>query len=447
MALAPRLAEAQAIEPRVLFISSVGYNDNVTNAPEYPKEGSSPPIGDGFLQLTPSASLTYSTPRASLRLAYTFDARLNATRPIANTYGNKVGVDAGYALDPRTDVGAQFTGKLGRLGVMSATDPATVALVETVPPGLFYYLDLTAGQSLTHAFTNRLRVKEDYAYSQRFTYESSDEFAGDPKLNRVIGSSAKQRATNTVTGRLEYDYTFDTIAPVISLSYQETAISRVAGSYFGSWKHDYQHLGVEGLMSQLDAGFVQLFEPATPDRQIWQPIATATVSYDDGDHTQLSAIYNHLPKANLITGQLSFVDSWTLRAGIPLDRENEYSLSGSAAYERDLQMDAAGVYGDPQHIFLFDSQASYSPVLRELQTLRFSLRWTRRLQLPMPLPRAGFVSFDGSVTNTFMLSVSAAWPAREDNRSPFILAAPTPPSGSTDVLSDSAPAETTTEAP
>lgn len=440
IALAPRMAAAQAWEPRVVFVSSVGYNDNVTNAPEYPKDGASPPVGDGFVQLTPSASLTLSDPLRSARLYYTFDARLNVERTIANTYGHKVGLDASYAATPTLDLGGQLSGKLGRLGVTSATDVVTESLADSLPPGLFYYLDVTAGQSLTKTLSPRLRLKEDYAYNQRFTYESASDFAGDPKLNRILAGAASRRATNTATGRLEYDFELDSVAPVVSLSYQETTVKRVLGTYYGSWKHDFQHLHVLGLTSQLDVGLAQLFDPETPDRQIWQPIAAATISYDDGDNSQLSLGYTHTPKANLLTGRLSFNDAWTVRGTLPLDRDDQFAVSGSFIYERDLQIDAAGYSGDPQHIFLFDGQLNYSPEQDMLQLLRFSLRFTRRLQLPMPLARGNFVAFDGSATDTIMFSIAAAWPERQDFRKPFVLAPATPPTGSTDVLTDSAPA-------
>ena len=144
LGLAPRLAAAQAVEPRWVLVSSGGYNDNVANAPEYPKDGSAAPVGDGFFQVTPSASLTYSTPRSSGRMFYAFDARLNFTRPVADTYGHKLGFDASYALDPTLDLGGSFSGKLGRLGVMSATDLATETLAESLPEGLFYYIDINA---------------------------------------------------------------------------------------------------------------------------------------------------------------------------------------------------------------------------------------------------------------------------------------------------------------
>ncbi len=418
-------------------MSSVGYNDNVTNAPTYPKQGVDGPVGDGFIQIAPTGSLEYSSLRWSYHLAYAFDARLNFTRPIANSYGNKLTLDGSIALDQRTDLSAKVSAKEGLLGVPTANDDASVAAVESYPTGLYYYLDVDATQSLSRSLTSRWNLLQDFSYSRRLPFVDATQFKGTTsEQNRALASAPRERATTSVSVGAEYEFPTEAIGPTVDVTFTQTASDRLLISYYGTWKHDFTAQRLYGFLSQVDLGVVEMFDPATIGQQILQPIAALTLSYDDTKRTG-ALTYVHTPKANVQTGQLSYVDSWAVRGSVPLDADEEYSISASTGYDRTQQINTQGIGGDPQHSFLFDGQVGYAPTVRELQSLRFSVRYTRRLQLPMPSPRPGFIAFEASSSNVIMFSFSTSWPSRTQAKSPYVLAPSAVPTGSTDVLTDS----------
>jgi hypothetical protein len=432
-------ARAQEVTPRVLFVSSIGYNDNVTNAPSYPKAGVRGPEADAFLSLSPSASLTYGTPRTSSRLAYTFDARFNFNRTNANTYGNKLVYSGNVDVAPTVDLDLMLTGKVGRVGSLVSSDPAAESTLESLPTGLFLYLDLTAEAKLTEELSARTRVYEKTSFAERVPFEDSSEFT-DPQLARVLLGSAKPRLTWNNSAGITHDFPFDIVGGDLDIGYLETASQqRFINTLSANWAHNFDHLGIVGVTTRADLGLVQIMSADDPSAQFLQPAGQAVVGYDLDD-TQASLTYLHKPQANLINGTLNYVDSLTMRAVRPLWHDSEWKAAGSAGWQRNLQIANDGETGEPQNLFLLDAQISYSPVTRVLNTLTFSVRYQRRMRLPMPPAREGFFAFEGTESNTYLFTIAASYPDRDRARAPFLVPSYRPePSGSGDVVGSETP--------
>ncbi|WP_437289034.1 hypothetical protein [Sorangium sp. So ce406] len=403
-------ARAQDAYLQGVFTGSLGVTDNVSSAAEPPAGPG--PDADGFGTVSPGLIFTYTTPRTSQTLSYTFAASFFFLHSEANSYSNMAMWSGRFVTSPRTTLTLGVAGSQGQLNTFLLEQaPGTTTIAGTaggttnfvqgsVNEGFSFQPSPVwqLGQAATFLVYNPLLDRPQRTYSAANTLSAQRIFRHDiASLALSVGYTHFDNVPVT-------DPDADPEAPDV---YEER--DQLLSTLVASWQHD---LG-RRFSSQLDVGGVVATDLAGGAGSLVRPAGLAALRYTH-DRGEAELAYTYAATPNVFLQQIQLSHQLTLRAAAPILRPSwRLSVEGSAGvqFARPLERNAEGelATGPNTTAVLTDVALLWSPVI-VIPDFALALRYQHTNQ--HTAARTAELPDTRIVRNALLVSVSGAFPRR-----------------------------------
>ncbi|MGK3990442.1 hypothetical protein WME99_45775 [Sorangium sp. So ce136] len=401
-------ARAQDAYLQGVFTGSIGVTDNVSSAAEPPAGPG--PDADGFGTASPGLIFTYTTPRTSQTLSYTFAASFFFLHSEANSYSNMAMWSGRFVTSPRTTLTLGAAGSQGQLNTFQLEQaPGTTTLAGTAG-GTTNFVQASfnegfsfqpspvwsLGQGATFLVYNPLQDRPQRTLSAANTLSAQRIFRHDiASLALSVGYTHFDNAPVTDTD------------PATADTYESR--DQLLSTLVASWQHD---LG-RRFSSQIDVGGVVATDLTGDAESLVRPAGLAALRYTH-DRGEAELAYAYAATPNVFLQQIQLSHQLTLRAAAPILRPAwRLSVEGSAGvqFAQPLERNAAGELdtGPNTTAVLTDVALLWSPVV-VIPDFALALRYQHTNQHTEA--RTAALPDTRIIRNAVLLSVSGAFPRR-----------------------------------
>ncbi|WP_437336310.1 hypothetical protein [Sorangium sp. So ce394] len=437
-------ARAQDAYLQGVFTGSIGVTDNVSSAAEPPAGPG--PDADGFGTVSPGLIFTYTTPRTSQTLSYTFSASFFFRHWEASSYSNMAMWSGRFVTSPRTTLTLGAAGSQGQLNTFQLEQTPGTTTIQGTAGGTTNFVQASFNEGFS------FQPSPVWALGQGATFLVYNPLQDLPQRTFTVSNTLSAQRIfrhDTVSGALSVGYTHFDNVPVTADTVEDR--DQLLTTLVASWQHD---LG-RRFSSQLDVGGVVATDLTGGADSLVRPAGLAALRYThDRGEAELAYAYTATP--NVFLQQIQLSHQLTLRAAAPLRPAWHLSVEGSAGGQiaQPLEANAAGelVTGPTTIAVLTDVALLWSPVV-VIPDFALALRYQHTNQRTEARTSA---LPERIVRNAVLVSVSGAFPRRMEPGSritmtqPFGSAGPVgpphrdptpiePPEGTEPSASDAAP--------
>ncbi|WP_437735162.1 hypothetical protein [Sorangium sp. So ce1335] len=397
-------ARAQDAYLQGVFTGSIGVTDNVSSAAE--QSDGPGPEADGFGTASPGLIFTYTTPRTSNTLSYTFAASFFFLHSEASSYSNIATWTGRFVTSPRTTLTLGASGSQGQLNTIQLEQTPGTTTIGGTAGGTTNFVQGSfnegfsfqpspvwqLGQAATFLAYNPLVRRPQRTYSAANTLSAQRIFRHDiASLALSVGYTHFDNVPENVPAT-------DT-DPEPEVRYVER--DQLLTTLVASWQHD---LG-RRFSSQLDVGGVVATDVTGDAVSLVRPAGLAALRYTH-DRGEAELAYTYAATPNVFLQQIQLSHQLTLRAAAPILRPSwRLSVEGSAGVQlaRPLERDAEGelTTGPNTLAVLTDVALLWSPVI-VIPDFALALRYQHTNQR----------TDTRIVRNALLVSVSGAFPRR-----------------------------------
>lgn len=425
--LSPAAAWAQ-VETRAqaTFNASIGWTDNVLQAPDNPVGDELGPESDGLVVLVPGAALIFETPGTTHTLAYSFGLSLFFVHSEANAFTHSLVYASTYGLGPTTTLGLGTGATLGQTSNFNRTRAPQGALVEPVQPGNDLFLNVFVNETITQELSPTLLGSQSTTATVSRTL---NELEGAGFVLANVLTLQRPFESDIVGGELGVDYSrsaegFDEDGELTAPAQHELT-SRLAAT----WQHQY----TPEIASTLAAGVVHHTNAETFAEHLIHPYGAASIGYVL-DQAAATLSYVHTAGPNVFLNQVTISDTISLAIGIPLGQlPLDLGVGGGFASNRVILEN--GDLSPAIQVAVVDAGLTYTPP--QLPSLSIGARYQFTKQLPSESDETGEVPDAVAFTqNSAFLTVGLTFPDFVEGGDGALLASPfrPAPTGNLDLL-------------
>lgn len=325
--------------------TSVGYNDNIFNAPDEPRPELPPKVGDAFISVTPGLLFVHEGPRLRLQASY--------QRPVTfylDTPGNDFSADnatiIGEAAVTESDTvnvvlaGTRTTTRATPIGQPQDSRLTTI----TAEPLSFLNLNLT--ETWWRTFSERWSGSQAASVGLLIPIDSEQQVRGD--LAATLGAtyrwgpSAVELETGVVTAIVPG--TDEDDDPLFREDRAPVIVRATAG-----YRHDLS----ETWAASARIGGVVARDPSLEETYVG-PIWGAGLSMSLDDY-RATLTYDRVAAPALLTGLTTLSDVVALNGSVPLSREYFIAVLASVGFSAGRQIAVDDALSSPFNTLLADA--------------------------------------------------------------------------------------------
>ncbi len=377
--------------------ASVGYTDNIANAPDEPTLNLPPKVGDAFVSVTPGLLLVHESERVELIASYYRPATFFLTNP-----GNEVSADNG-SVAAQIALTETDTLLLGLIGSRTTTRALSLGQPQdsqanslTAEPLSFFSIGVT--EQWSHAFDDRWSTSQNLGVATIIPIDSEQAMRADLTLG--LGSTYRFGSNALeLQGVLTAAFlpgSGDVSDPV----QQQDRTPLLASSTLG-FRRDLNE--VWSISTQF--GALTAYDPELGTNYaglIWG--ASLSMTLEEGYLASLS--YQRSVAPSLLTGLTTRSDSGSLQGTIPLSRDNFVGVLSSVGIAANAQVAVDDSFTTPFNTFVADVGVGWFPPAHPSLLLRYS----HLSQLGVDENVFAIANFS---TNQVMLTVAWTLPTRD----------------------------------
>jgi hypothetical protein len=368
LALLPKAAQARS-KLQGVAQASLGYSDNIRSGPDHavydPATGELLLRGksaDAFAILSPGAVYAIETAAAIHRLTYAYTAHLFLTNPAANVYSNRLEWRGFMSPAPRLELMLGARAMQSHRHTENTLFNASETAVTATLPGTGAFIRATADEGLTYRLSPEWSLHQGIAGGLQapvFDDRGPKTYFAGGRLGLEHAWEMDALGVETRARYVAFDGTVLTRTGVVGDQ------SQLITELVGTWRHDWN----PDFSSRVEAGAANV-QLITRDRQFWQPVGLAALSYfrEEGE-AELS--YRHALTTSVFLGVTFLTDEVRLSGAIPLDRHARMFVASSVAYQHSRILDVQGELATRLNVFLGDVSFGY----RVLDHLELAARY------------------------------------------------------------------------
>ncbi|KYG07259.1 hypothetical protein BE21_30375 [Sorangium cellulosum] len=406
-------ARAQDAYLQGVFTGSIGVTDNVSSAAEPPAGPG--PDADGFGTVSPGLIFTYTTPRTSQTLSYTFSASFFFRHWEASSYSNMAMWSGRFVTSPRTTLTLGAAGSQGQLNTFQLEQTPGTTTIQGTAGGTTNFVQASFNEGFS------FQPSPVWALGQGATFLVYNPLQDLPQRTYTVSNTLSAQRIfrhDTVSGALSVGYTHFDNVPVTADTVEDR--DQLLTTLVASWQHD---LG-RRFSSQLDVGGVVATDLTGGADSLVRPAGLAALRYThDRGEAELAYAYTATP--NVFLQQIQLSHQLTLRAAAPLRPAWHLSVEGSAGGQiaQPLEPNAAGelVTGPTTIAVVTDVALLWSPVV-VIPDFALALRYQHTNQRTEA--RTSALPDTRIVRNAVLVSVSGAFPRRMEPGSRITMTQP-----------------------
>ncbi|WP_437318383.1 hypothetical protein [Sorangium sp. So ce385] len=406
-------ARAQDAYLQGVFTGSIGVTDNVSSAAEPPAGPG--PDADGFGTVSPGLIFTYTTPRTSQTLSYTFSASFFFRHWEASSYSNMAMWSGRFVTSPRTTLTLGAAGSQGQLNTFQLEQTPGTTTIQGTAGGTTNFVQASFNEGFS------FQPSPVWALGQGATFLVYNPLQDLPQRTYTVSNTLSAQRIfrhDTVSGALSVGYTHFDNVPVTADTVEDR--DQLLTTLVASWQHD---LG-RRFSSQLDVGGVVATDLTGGADSLVRPAGLAALRYThDRGEGELAYAYTATP--NVFLQQIQLSHQLTLRAAAPLRPAWHLSVEGSAGGQiaQPLEANAAGelVTGPTTIAVVTDVALLWSPVV-VIPDFALALRYQHTNQHTEA--RTSELPDTRIVRNAVLVSVSGAFPRRMEPGSRITMTQP-----------------------
>ncbi|WP_437999560.1 hypothetical protein WMF26_06220 [Sorangium sp. So ce185] len=406
-------ARAQDAYLQGVFTGSIGVTDNVSSAAEPPAGPG--PDADGFGTVSPGLIFTYTTPRTSQTLSYTFSASFFFRHWEASSYSNMAMWSGRFVTSPRTTLTLGAAGSQGQLNTFQLEQTPGTTTIQGTAGGTTNFVQASFNEGFS------FQPSPVWALGQGATFLVYNPLQDLPQRTFTVSNTLSAQRIfrhDTVSGALSVGYTHFDNVPVTADAVEDR--DQLLTTLVASWQHD---LG-RRFSSQLDVGGVVATDLNGGADSLVRPAGLAALRYThDRGEAELAYAYTATP--NVFLQQIQLSHQLTLRAAAPIRPAWHLSVEGSAGGQiaQPLEANAAGelVTGPTTIAVVTDVALLWSPVV-VIPDFALALRYQHTNQRTEA--RTSELPDTRIVRNAVLVSVSGAFPRRMEPGSRITMTQP-----------------------
>jgi hypothetical protein len=414
--LAASPAHADDYDLHLVVNGTAAATDNVFSAPD---EGMASRDADIIYTLTPGLVASYGTPRTTHELS--FNVALNGYVDHSEAWGVQVFGDyrAATALSPRTDLA--LSAGLSR-GTTNALVTQAVPSDGTAAPaqdGEVDQLSVRADQSLTHALSPEMSVRQGFGSSYTIVTDPADNEVATLQLGL---SGGLDRSFQFSSAGVDFGVAFLDFDRGEVMSMSAEPDRRADGRIGARYRRDLSQRWSAGV----DGGLAAVIPIDGETRFIPVPVASASVNYVPEWGTASLSI-GRAVSANPFIGQQTVAETAVLSLNLPLPWLNrgrisdqpEWTASAALAAARSRIINTEPAPGESDLTGelvngLLDVGVSYVP--REEMTFALRFQHTRQKTLEAIEDADGMVSLPTLSRSTMLFTFTYRYPGRIETR-------------------------------
>jgi hypothetical protein len=349
---------------------------------------------DVFAVISPGVVYGIEVPGALHRFSYSWVGNLYLNTSSANTYSNRLEWRGFLEPSARLQMIFSASATQAHQHTQGTLLSSAQTAMNAVLPGTGAYVLATGDESAAYDLSPEWALLQGFGVATQLPVFDAD----GPRTYQLSGRLGIEHLwfSDAVGVEARGSYVRYSGAPLTAGGAPGDQ-SQLIGEFVGSWRHDYGYF----FSSRIEAGAAHIWL-LERDRQFWQPIGLAGLSYlhEEGE---ADLTYRHAVTSSVFLGQTFLTDEVRLRGSIPLDEDDKLFLSASVGYQHARILDVEGDLATRLDLVLGDVALGYR-VLDELElAARYQhIEQTSEADLP-PLP----LSY---TRNTALLTATIEYP-------------------------------------
>jgi hypothetical protein len=384
--------------------ASIGYNDNILNAPTRQIAGRPTKEGMAFSTLRPGVLLYYDRGQAIHRLGYNFTANLFLARPAANSYANQAHWTSFLTLSRKVELSLGAMATYGWQNTSFLLQPSASVPISPAAIGQVIYFSPTVDEAVTWAVSKRWEFRQTGHANYFYPVESPSAAPQGQRLVTNLGAGLDRIWRDDAVGGLLnviYYRANEVILPSTQQVYvpKQEQIVLSAGS---RWRRD-----ISEHWSSMVMGGLAHTSKTDFSGGVFTPIFTASLNYFD-DVNSGSITFTRLVQPNIFVARTLQSEQLALQGQRRLfGPDSSWTLSSTAGFQRNTIL-----LGNEQEqqfhafVFLSDTTLRWHPV----ENFSFGLRYLHFQQV-VNNEEASSAIF-GLTRNVAMITVTGMFPYR-----------------------------------
>lgn len=324
--------------------TSVGYNNNIFNAPDEPRAGLPPKVGDVFIAVTPGLLFVHEGPRLRLHASYQRPVTFYVDNPANDFSTDNATIIGESALSENDTLNVVLAGTRTTTRATPVGQPQDTQLT-TITAKPLSYLNLNLTEQWWHTFAERWSGSQTASFGLLIPIDSEQKVRGD--MGAALGASYRW-------GPSALEFETGVVAAVVPGNEEATdpllredrapIIVRATVGY----RHD---LSRTWSLSTRVGGVVA----RDPDleRTYVGPMWGAGLAVSLEDY-RATLSYDRVVAPALLTGLTTLSDVVALNGSIPLSREHFIAVMSSVGFSAGQQVAVDDSLTSPFNTFLAD---------------------------------------------------------------------------------------------
>jgi hypothetical protein len=371
----PLRADA-GVSLQAVVTASAGVTDNVASTPTTPQPGTKGRESDFLAVISPGLILAGGSPRAVMRLSYTFGGVIYGRNSDADTYTNTAALTGFFLPSKTTTMGLSLGLLQGRTSAFNTAIQSGNAPVQAQLSGVQNILSLYASQTLAWEISQNWRLYEAAGFSTSYYIDPPPVQAIAQSAPGTLGVSRRfARDALAVEGNLIYTNYPTQRGPVTTSqgSIDHNGIIRpqqaqIIATPLARYTRDLTYF----MNGRVELGANIVFDPAHTQNQLVQ--AAGGVGFNFNSNLALVDIsYTHGVAPNLLFLSNFLNDSAAVRATILLGARSGFSLQLTAGYTYGRQLDLEAHERAIAQTIIADASLFYAPRKEFTFFLRYQL--------------------------------------------------------------------------
>ncbi len=325
--------------------ASVGYNDNISNAPSDPVPGAPVRVGDAFIGVSPGLMLMYQGPRASFVANYQRPATFFVRNPGTEVSADVASFISEFQLTENDTLNLGVNGSRSTSRAITLGQPQDTQLTAVTATPISF-ITFGVGEQWSHVISERWSLVQAATFTGLVPIDSIQAERGDAGLSVSAFYRWDQSAISlNAGGTAAYiPGTADTTAdPLLQLDRSPIIVSATVGYV--------QDLSPTWSINT-NVGGVVAHDPSVDDTYLGG-LWGAGINMVIEDY-QAALLYQRTVAPTLLTGITTLSDTVTLNGPVPITRKPAFAALGTVGFSANQQISIDDSVSSPFKTFVAD---------------------------------------------------------------------------------------------